>query len=205
MADIDTSGFPVGVPLYLSDTIAGTVTANRPDIVSQVFGVFTSDAITGRLFVMSDNNISLPTIYSSISNASAPLDVLASLVTYTPITDYSNSSKISIPSNIAAGTITPTNTGAYRATVSLGLDFDGLGNQGTKELWVIIRDVTTNAIVEEVKAFLLKDAETFNFSMSPIVALTAAHAYRIEIKSEVDLYNIAYSLSSFDIESLNIT
>jgi len=55
---LDTSLAQVGVPLYLSDTIAGTYSETPPDILTQVGGALTSDALNGQVFVPLEKNIS---------------------------------------------------------------------------------------------------------------------------------------------------
>jgi len=80
----DTSGYPVGVPMYLSDTIPGGLTAFPPDIVTQVGGVLISDAVDGSLQVSIINTITNTPIHASFQFTTVPV-----AITSTP-TEFSN-------------------------------------------------------------------------------------------------------------------
>lgn len=201
---IDTSALPVGVPLYLSDTVAGDLTAVAPDIACQAGGVIVSDALTGKFRVERINQTSLPTSIVGIKEATVPTAISATLLTYTPVTNYLYIDEVIGTGVLTAGTVQAAGTGLYRANINFNLAFDNVGGDGKKEVWWAIRDTGTNALIEEVKGFLLKDAETLSFSSGSLINLEQGHNYRVEIKAELALDALIFTQSSFDIESVHI-
>ena len=59
-------------------------------------------------------------------------------------------------------------------------------------------------MLEEIKGFILKDAETYNFNANSLVDLIAGHTYGLELRSEIALTNLVFTQSNFDLESVHI-
>ena len=199
---VDTIGNPIGTPLYLSDTVPGTYTEVAPVIRTRVGGIVVSDALEGEMFVNIVNNEALPRTLGSLLEATAPTTIPADLVNGTPITDFTSKIEIITQSDLVAGTITVADAGVYRLNMSLHMVFDNVSVTGKKEFDVDLRNVTTNSVVQTIKGFILKDAETYPFNANGAVELEAGSAYRLELRSELALTNFSFSFSTFYIESI---
>jgi len=198
----DTSSYSAGAPLYLSPTTAGDFTTVSPIIRTQVGGVIVSHATLGRLFVTIANNAPLPRMLGSLLQATSPTAIPADMVNGTPISGYSDNIEVVTTADKVTGVITPTLNGTYRINLNLHMFFDNIGGAGKKELHLEVRDTTNNVIVHSIKGFILKDAETYDFSINGAISLMGGHGYRIELRSEIALNNFEFSSSTFSIESI---
>ena len=199
---IDTSAFTVGVPLFLSDTVPGDFTETAPVIRTQLGETVVQDATTGQLFVNIVSNTPLPRTLGSLLDATAPTSMPADLINATPISLWTNKIEIVTLANITTGVITIPLDGTYRLNISLHMFFDNVAGAGKKEFDVDLRDVTDNVLIKNIKGFILKDAETYDFTDNGAVSLLANHEYRLELRSEIALTNFAFSSSSYYLESI---
>jgi len=199
---IDTSTNPVGMPLYLSDTVAGTYTHISPVIRTQVGGAKISDDEDGELVVNIVNNVPLPRTLGSLLGATEPTSIPLDLVNGTPIASYDSNIEIVTETNKTTGVVTIPLDGIYRLNISMHMYFDNVGGAGKKEIYLDLVDITLNTTVKSLRGFILKDAETYSMTDNGAVALEAEHEYRMEIRSELALTNFAFSSSTFYIESI---
>jgi len=102
----DTSGYPAGVPMYLSDTIPGGLTAIPPDIVTQVGGVLIADPLDGNLQVSIINTITNTPIHGSFQFTTVPVAITATptefnnfIDTHSIAMDISSGNSFLIPVN----------------------------------------------------------------------------------------------------------
>ena len=201
---LDSTAYPTGVPLYLSATIAGTYTDVPPDIVTRIGGSLVSSLTEGVLFVAVINNIHLPSVFGAVRGALTPTNIVADLVNPTPISGFTDENALGLITDKVQGTIQATYTGTYRASINLVMSFDNVAGLGKAEFWLGLRNITTNVLVNEMKGWIPKDGETVAFYPSGLVSLEASSVYRLEIRSEIALTNIEYTLASFDLESVSI-
>jgi len=206
LADLAETGITLskGDILYVSALEAGKYTNVAPDRATRIGTVFNAVVGAGVIFVNPEANISLPTIFAGLNGATAPTSLPAGLGTYTPITAYGTPLMVAMVADEVAGTITTPVTGIYRPNISLDLAFDNVGGAGKKEIYLVVRNTTDNTVVSEVKGFILKDAETYSFSGGSLTELTANKAYRLELRSELELTNLTFSQCNFDITSVHI-
>ncbi len=201
---LNTNGITTDVLVYLSDVVAGGLTTTAPNIATVIGSVLVADLTAGVLGVRVASNIALPTIFAGIKGATVPTSLPADLGTPTSITNYSDSTEVVMTSDTAAGTIDCSVDGTYRANISVDIAFDNVGGAGKQEIYLAVRNVTLNTIIDEIKGFILKDAETYSFSSNGLVDLVAGYVYRLELRSEIALTNLTFTQSNFDLESVHI-
>jgi len=202
--DLDTSAFAAGDIIYLSDTVAGGFTNLAPDLASVVGSVLVSDMAVGSIGVRIANNIALPTIFAGLKGAQVPTSLPGALGTQTLMADYINDTSVVMTADKVGGVINCSIDGVYRANISLDLSFDNVGGAGKKEIYLGVRNTTLDVLVEEIKGFILKDAETHSFNANSLVGLNAGESYALELSSEIALTNLLFTQSNFDLESVHI-
>jgi len=197
--NMDTSAMPVGVPLYLSDTIAGTYTTTKPDIVSQVGGAITQDALTGQLFVQLINNTSLPTVLAGMKNLTTP----ALSLTGTPqdILGYITKEEVVMLADITTGYLTISNDGYYRTSVSANVTFPS--STSTRTIYVELYDVTNTTILFTYTKNIPRDATEDSFSFSYPFSGVADNQYKLRVYAST-AFTVTANNVTFDIQSINI-
>ncbi len=201
---LNTEGMATDVLVYLSDITPGGMTTVAPDIVTVVGSILRADLTAGVLGVRIRSNVALPTIFAGIKGATVPTSLPANLNTITEIVSYTGGIGVVMAFDPNAGTLFCANNGTYRANISFDLAFDNIGAGGKKEIYLGIRDITDDLLLEELKGFVLKDAETYSFSANSLVDLAAGNEYGLELRSEVALTNLTFSQANFDLESVHI-
>lgn len=198
--DVDTSGVPSGVPLYLSDTVAGTWTATPPNIVSQVGGALTQDAVTGRLFVSIQNNRNIPTVFAGMQGKTVPL--VSATTTVQDITGYVSKTENVSTADITTGVITVSNNGEYRLHFTADITFPS--SISTRTVFIELYDATNTSIIYTYTKNIPRDATDDGFSFSwPFPAL-ASDQFKMRIRSSVAI-GVTFNDLSFDITSVTIT
>lgn len=196
---VDTSGVTAGVPLYLSDTVAGTWTATAPTIVTQIGGALTSSA-TGTLFVSIINNTSLPSIYGGLQGKTTPLMSLTT--TAADITGYVTETEAVVTVDALTGVITLPNAGAYRLNFTAALSFTSTIT--TRSVTFEVYDITGTAIsytyVKNIPRDATQDGVSFSFPETAVVN----NQIKIRVKSSVAM-DITFDSIVFDVESVNIS
>lgn len=196
--DVDTSGVTAGVPLYLSDTVAGTWTTTAPTIVTQVGGAKTS-AVSGTLFVLLINNTNLPTIYGGLQSKTTPLMSLTT--TAADITGYVTATEAVVTVDTTTGVITLPNAGAYRLNFTAALSFTSTTT--TRSVTFEVYDVTGTSIaysyVKNIPRDATQDGVSFSFPETAVVN----NQIKMRVKSSVAM-DITFDTIVFDVESVNI-
>lgn len=194
-------GVPLGVPLYLSDTVAGTYTQTPPDIVSRVGGA--TNIIDGKLFVYIVNNTSLPQVYAGMQGQTTGGVYSVSAVTQ-PIINYDSlkTSSIVMVSNESNGEITTSNTGGYRANFIASLEF--LSTTSTRTLIFEFTNAITNEVlfpfVKNIPRDAITDGIDFNFPFSA----EPDDRFVMRVSSTTGAIDVTFNSVSFDIQSINI-
>ncbi len=202
VSDLDTGSFLTGDRLYLSSTVAGTLTTTAPDIASAVGRVIISDATSGRVFVAINNTIALPTIYGVLDGGVGPATLDAGV--YTTLTNYADSTSLLLTVDPVNGIIgIPLGAGGgYRLTVNLAVGFDDTGNTtGTFTMRMRATDGSQNV---DIPSGLPKNAETANFYPSIIFEAVEEKNYELQVMSADDLTSVTYPLVTIDITSVHI-
>ena len=199
--DFDTSAYTAGLPLYLSSTVPGDFTNTAPIIRTRIGGTIISDVL-GRIFVRIESNVPLPRILGSLLDATAPTTLPADLVNGIAVSNWTSKIEIATEVTLVTGIIEVPLDGIYRLNISLHSFFDNVGNNGKKEIYLDLRDVTTNTVVKSIKSFILTNAETWDMNDNGAVTLNGNHEYRLELRSELELTNFEFSTSTFYLESI---
>ena len=197
--DVDTSGVTAGVPLYLSDTVAGTWTETAPNIVSQIGGATTS-VLDGTLFVLLVNNTNLPTIYGGLQGKTVPLTPL----TATPIdiTGYITETENVVTVDATTGVITLPNAGAYRSNFAASISFTSATT--TRSVAFEVYDVTGTAVAFTYTKNIPRDATEDSLSFSFPAQAVVNNQIKMRVSSVPNM-SITFESIVFDIESVNIT
>lgn len=119
LSDLDTTSLTAGVPLYLSDTVAGTYTTVAPPIATRIGGVLET-SLTGRLVVAIINNMVLPQFGAFFQNTTVPLDFNNNLGVFQEFNDFLFSQNLLI--NISSGNsfLIPL-AGTYRGSFTVSM------------------------------------------------------------------------------------
>ena len=197
--DMDTNGLTPGVPMYLSDSVAGGLTETPPDIVTQLGGVITADATAGRFFVYHITNQNLPTIYGGMQGLATP--TISVTTTAQDITGYSTEDNLVIGTNTTTGEITLPNIGKYRMYFTGSISFTSTTT--TRSITVELYDVTGAAVVYSYDKNIPRDATSDGFSFSFPLAISASNVYKIRIKSNV-VIDVTFDTISADFQSISV-
>ena len=201
---LNTSSLTLNARLYLSESVPGAVTMVAPDIATFIGFATSIDATNGSIYVAPTGNIALPTIFAGLKVANSPTSLLGNLGVSASIDDYSTASSVVMSTNAVTGELTCVVTGTYRVNIAFDLAFDNVAGAGKKEIYLGVRNTTTDTLIEEIKGFILKDAETYSFSANSLVDLAANSDYALELRSEIALTNLEFTQSNFDLESVHI-
>lgn len=196
---IDTSAVSAGVPLYLSATVPGTLTATAPSIKSQVGGVKVSHVSTGALYVSIRNHVNVPTIYGILSGQTTATYPLTTTVQ--DIAAYTGNIVSVVTVNPTTGVITLPNTGLYRASVLAAISFTS--DVTTRTVTVEVYDATNLAILFSFNKNIPRDATQDSIAFSLPMSITANDQIKLRVKSNVG-FSVTFDSIIFDIESSNI-
>lgn len=199
--DMDTNGLPTGVPLYLSDTVAGTYSTTIPDIVSQVGGAITADSLTGRFYVQTINNSNLPTVLGGMQGQTVGNDTYSLTTTAQDIDNYLAETAVVMSVDILTGIITLSNTGNYRMHFTADISF--ISSTSTRSVAVEFYDNTGANIEFTYTKNIPRDATEDSFSFSFPFADVADQEYKMRIKSSVAM-DVTFEDISFDVQSISI-
>ena len=197
--DIDTASLPTGQPLYLSDTVAGTYTTTIPDIVTQVGGAITADALTGRFYVKIINNRNLPTVLSGLKGLTVPSVPLTTVAQ--DITGYVTAEEVVMLADPITGILTLSNDGYYRTTITADITFPSATS--TRTIYVEVYDVTGVSILFNYTKNIPRDATEDAFSFSYPFTGTADNEYKLRVRAST-AFTVAVADVTFDIQSINI-
>ncbi len=200
--DIDTSAYPIGVPMYVSDTVAGDMTADSPDISTQVGVSLLQNATTGKFYVSIINTISLPLTVGSVLGQN---NKTYSLTANVPkiITEYTRSLNVVLATDTSAGTITVDRAGIY----DLVFEFSGTLTDEEVDMEIELYDVTHDQIIE---TFIFTSGRAGTYNLVPMThtfkrpfdVLAANTEYGIRVMSIAD-EDLVLKDASFTITSIN--
>ena len=197
---LDTSLFNDGVPLYLSDTVAGEWVETAPSIISQVGGVTLTDAL-GTLFVSIINNKNLPTVFAGMQGQTVGNDTYAVTAVVQDIDDYLASTNVVMTSDLPTGVVTLSNDGNYRLHFSADISFPS--GTGTRTVFIELYDATNTSIIYTYSKNIPKNATADGFSFQYPFAGTTADNYKMRIRSSGAIA-VTFVDISFDIQSISI-
>ncbi len=197
--DLDTSGDTAGVPMYLSDTIAGTWSETAPAIVSQVGGVSVVDASNGVLEVEINSNIQLPTLVSVMQGQNFP--VYAVTAVSQNIDDYITASDFGTVSDPLLGTIDIPVSGLWAGSFTAGLSF--ASTTSTRTIYIEIYESIGMNVIFTYPVNVPRDATEQGISMNSEFSALAGQVYAMRIRASVAI-SVTISDTSMSIKSIRL-
>jgi len=198
---LDTSTTTVGVPLYLSDTIAGSFTETPPAIATQIGGALTQDALTGQVFASIENNKNIPTVFAGMQDQTVGNETYSVTAVAQDIDDYLASNTHVMVVDELTGIVTLSNTGNYRMHFTADISF--LTSTSTRTIYIELYDVTNTTVLFTYTKNIPRDAVESGFSFSFPFNDVANTQYNMRIKSSAAI-DITFDTLSFDIQSITI-
>lgn len=202
VSDIDTDGLTPGGHVYLSDTVPGGFTNDRPSIVTCIGSTMVADLAVGQLFVAPENNKVLPTIYAELADGSTIINFTP--LVYTPVGNYATDDSLVLTTDAVNGRINlPANvSGKYRVSISLVANFDIIGN--TNELMTLgIHDGT--GFIKEITTDIIRNGTSWSYSASIFATLSELTSYQLQVNSSTALSNVSWPIAEFNTESVHLT
>ena len=199
VSDIDTSAFPAGQPMYLSDVTAGGLTATAPDIISQVGGILNS-AILGSLMVNIRSVIAFPALLGILQDAP---DTYTLSATYQDIDNYQVSDSVGMTVNELTGHLTAPNAGWYRVSINLTATVSAASPGGDSilfRLWNETQSVSSSSTTLTINSTNL----TGSRSATGLFQATALDDLVLQVASNDSTENLDFDSIAFDIESVSI-
>ena len=200
ITSIDTSGYPTGVPLYLSDTVAGTYTSTAPDIISRVGGALSAD-VNGRLFVNIINNKNTPSVFGGLQGQTVGNETYSLTTTSQDIINYDSSKSVVVGVNALTGELTLPNTGEYRMHFTAAITF--ASSTSTRSVTLELYDVTGALIHFPYVKNIPRDATEDSLSFSWAIDELAGNVHKMRIKAST-VMDVTFNNISFDIQSVSI-
>ena len=198
---LDTLGVTTGVPLFLSDTVAGTFVETPPNIVTRIGGVFVADSLNGKLFVFIINNKNLPSVVGGMQGITTGNKTYPLTTTAQDIINYETIKEIVVTVDALTGKITVPNDGEYRMHFNASISFDS--SISTRSITLEYYDVTGVDILYSHVKNIPRDATEDGLSFSWATNKLADDVSKMRIKASTTM-DITFNNISFDIESVNI-
>ncbi len=195
----DTSLLPVAVPLFLSDTVAGTYTSTAPAIRTQIGGVLVADATVGRMRVSVEVNQITPSVLGGLKGQNSPIyDVTT---TAQDIADYALTREVVTTVDDLLGKITLPNDGDYRVNFTASITFPS--SISTRTVYLELYDETGATIHFTYPYNVPRDATEGGLSFTWTLEEAIANIHKMRIRSSIDI-EITFTEISFDIQSISI-
>lgn len=201
----DTSGFSVGVPMYLSSTVAGTYESvppgSVPSIATQIGGCLVSN-VSGSIQVNIENNINLPTTIGYMKGQNSP--AYTNMGTGVDITDYTSEGSIVIEPNLLPGTIDTKFSGLYRVNFSVS----GTASQDQELVYWDVYDATNLVTLFTYQTQIANNVSNDGFSASfnvPIDIAADNTIIKIRARSTSTGQDLVLTEAEFDIESIKVS
>lgn len=198
ITNLNTLGYPTGVPLYLSDTVPGTYSEVIPAIISRVGGSLVQDGASGRLFVSMINNVNLPTVLGGLQGQTTGTYSVSGLAQ--DIVDYTLEESVVMDTNLLLGTITLSNDGKYRISYGCSMTFPS--SITTRTLYFEVYNETTATVVFTYVKNVPRDATADSLHFGAPFSGDANDVYKMRISG--DVMDITITGTSFDVESVSI-
>lgn len=197
----DTTSYPVGVPLYLSDTVAGDYSSTPPDIVTQVGGVLTSDP-SGRMQVSIVNLLTFPVLLGILQTLPDTY-TLSGTGSYEDMDNYSVNSSVGLPVVASTGRMTLPNTGWYRLTLNVTITLTAASPGGDVvnfRLYNVTQSTVAASTTVTVTSAVLTESRSFTI---PFYASSNDQVV-MQVGSADSSADLTFGVASFDIESVHI-
>jgi len=201
LTGLNTNGLATGTPMYLSDTVAGTLTDVPPAIRTVVGGVIVADAIDGILNVLITNNKNVPTIYGGLQGQTSGNDTYALTSSAIDIDDFELSTEVVVATDKATGVITLPNDGHYRVNFTSNISFTS--SSSTRTVSIELYDATTLAVHYTCDKNVPRDATADSFNFTFPINENAGNQHKMRIRSVPDM-DVTFESIVFDIQSINI-
>lgn len=200
LPNLNTLGYPTGVPLYLSSLVAGTYSEVAPAILSQVGGSLIQDGANGKIVVSIINNVNLPTVLGGIQGQSIGTDVYSVSAIAQDITNYTLEESAIMDTSLTLGTITLAHNGKYRANQGMSMSFASAIT--TRTLYVEVYNETLASVAFTFIKNIPRDATEDSLHLGAPFSGIAGHVYKVRVRGTV--MDITITGTSFDIESISI-
>lgn len=199
LTDLNTNGLQAGVPMYLSDTVAGTYTHIAPDIRTVVGGVFVADALVGVLRLDITTNQNVPTVYGGMQGQAVPTYAVTGVTQ--DIDGYLTEESVVVGTNLTTGEITLPNDGKYRVNFTANISF--ASSSSTRTVSLELYDATGAIIHYTYDKNIPRDATVDSLSFTYPIDEIAGNVHKIRIYSSVAM-DVTFDSVVFDIESISI-
>ena len=198
---LDTSTTTVGVPLYLSDTVAGAWVETPPAIATQIGGALTQDAATGQIFINIENNKNIPTVFAGVQAQTVGNETYSVTAVAQDLNDYLTSNTHVMVVDKPTGVVTISNTGNYRMNLTADISF--ITSTSTRTVYLEFYDVTNATVIFTYTKNIPRDSVesgfSFNFPFNDVLDTE----YKIRIRSSTNI-DVTFDDISFDIQSITI-
>ena len=198
---LNTSAFTAGVPIYLSDTVAGGWTETAPAIISRIGGVKISDAVDGVFQVALINNRTLPKIFGGMQGQTAGNETYSLTAVVQDIINYETEVTVVINVDPLTGVITLSNTGEYRVHATASISF--ASTTSTRTIYVELYDITNDEIHFTYTKNIPRDATEDALGFSWPIDELAGNQHKLRIRAS-DNFDVTFTDISLDIESVSI-
>jgi len=199
VSDINTSSFPAGQPMYLSDISPGDLTTIAPDIITQVGGILNSDVL-GSLMVNIRSIIAFPALLGILQDA---LDTYILSAIYQDIDNYQVSDSVGLTVNALTGHLVAPNIGWYRVSVNLTATVSAASPGGDAILFRLWN--ATQGISSSSTTLIITSANlTGSRSATGLFQANAGDDLVLQIASNDSTASLDFDSIAFDIESVNI-
>jgi len=198
----DMAGIAAGVPLYLSDTVAGQVTPTPPDLVSQVGGGLVTGS-DGKMFVSIINHINLPTLIGILQDTGATVFTLTTA--YQDIAPFSVSDSLGTTLDASTGHITIPNTGWYRVTINLTGTIVADTPARDNVILIRLRDNTAGEDSAATTMTIHDDSPVGSRSISGLFRADAGADLAVQVAIDAGTRDLTFNTIAYDITSVNIT
>jgi len=199
LTNLNTNGLAVGVPQYLSDTVAGTYSSTIPAIKTVVGGVFVADATVGVLRLDITPNQNIPTVYAEMRELTTPLiNVTTSAV---DITNYVAKEEIVTTADLTLGTITLPNDGKYEAVFTANISFPSTTT--TRTISLELYDETGAEIHYTYAKNIPRNATEDSLSFSYPIDEAAGNVHKIRVYGS-EAIDVTFDTAIFYIKSVSI-
>jgi len=186
--------------IYLSDSTPGEYTNTPPVIITMLGFVMASDEDDGIILVSISNTISFPTFFALLRIINDPYDLTTS---YQDLINYQSDEKITLITDVLAGTISGFQGGFYRCTFNITITVPT--STSTRSFTVNIRDITSATDLITYIVPIPRDTTQVSRSFSVPFEIATNDSIIAQIKSDVVISGVTINSISFDVQSISLT
>ena len=199
---LDTDTLTVGLPLYLSDTVAGTYSTVPPasGLLTQVGGCLVSDLLVGTVLVRVQNTIALPTLFSVMQTTSMTPTMSS---THQEIKPFATGTALGPDQSLTLGTMTLPNVGWYRWSMAMTITMAS-ASAGGDLIQVELFDLTNSTVLGATSLTIDNTNLTGSRSVAiPFVTTAVDDVLVMRVWSADSTAVLTFNSMSFDIESIS--